>query len=399
MNDELDVIRSLHREPAGPTAAVVRNEREHLMRFIAAEPDRNNRRAESDGSGGVVEIELATVEGISRGRQTGLLAAAASLMLVAGVGAITWAGARDTVPDNTTAANAPTDENSPVDSRQDTDGASDASPGTAAPISQEPPLLCGNAFPVTVDVPDLDESEDGPLPGREPTIEGQLIKHWPDHSIELRWPADTQPLYGHLDTHPVSDDSGLVFEIETEDGLAQMGFGVSETLVSGPVEPDLRISSAATESYGEECALMQFHGAQSDGLGFDVAFPVNDPIGQTGIVDINPVIIDQISADHAPTEVLSCEGFGVEPGVPATVESVVTNSPAGATPAEALAAFLDSPHGEGHARSSYAEIATPDGAFTYAKSDSQLDAYTALITVTARGTDEWAVTHLAVSGC
>jgi hypothetical protein len=217
---------------------------------------------------------------------------------------------------------------------------------------------CGRALPVDVVVQGgigkiPDTAVPGPVAGRgaTPLSPGQVAVHWvgPTDTLELRWPPDPRPLYGGdenaryggVDPSTSSPFGGA----EAADGRLSLGSGLTRNGV-GVLVPLLTLSQRpeAPAHPVRPCDLLQVRMIAKDGSSETIGvWPTS-----TDSYDLGPLIgrRESLRGPFAPTAAVECPDVVMSP-------TSVTASVIGATPAEALRAYLAGPLGTA------AMIATP----------------------------------------
>ena len=254
------------------------------------------------------------------------------------------------------------------------------------------PLLgspsCGLDLPVEIEVPNATA---GPINGAapqalQPAADGQYVQYWTvsDGTVEIRWPADRQPLY---DTAPVPSDP---------DAIARQGSAVAQDgsiveIKSPDIDPaseDINIytivmSTKPAVTVVKPCDKVELRTIRVDGSQTASAYEVNDLSRPT--IDLNPVVRSRTEVAAAPVTDLepTCPTANSAADVPAdttpanvppaTTPDVPTAttpavSPAATTPADALSQFLHQP-GTAVASSGYDEFhVTTDDIYVYQRS-------------------------------
>ena len=213
-------------------------------------------------------------------------------------------------------------------------------PPTDAPATSTPqpsPVVgtatCGTELPVNITVPN---AVIGPINGAaplasQPAAEGQYVQYWTVSGgvVEIRWPADAQPLYG---TGPVGSDTD------------SYGGGASAVAQDGSEidakDPEIDPASQEIDTYTfvmtrkpdvtlvEPCERVEIRTIRLDGSQNAGSFDARDLSQPT--VDVNPLIRSTQDVTTAPA---------VDNSAPCSEPAVTSADPA-ATPAEALARFL-----------------------------------------------------------
>lgn len=313
------------------------------------------------------------------------------------------------------------------------DSVEDAADGPAQRSAEQLPAdgFCGTELPIEVLLTDGTTVLDGPLPGYAPASDGQLIKHWTqnDVSFELRWPVNPQTVYGDDSTpslaiaylegfdsdgdtvrrfYPVWTE-GAASDLTDKGGTETVTFVASVTAYpdlapsilaiegapfpSSETTPAFEITSVHDGTPATGCSQIGVRAQGSDGQQVGFSFGITDP---KRLMGESPLVIEQLDAAEAPTQVVACDGAASDPEVPEFLERTLTIEEHHASPAEALQAFLAAVPAHSLSESGYTEITHPDGVTYTLPFDD--DKYVALITV-AKSDEGWAATLLQTSGC
>lgn len=303
---------------------------------------------------------------------------------------------------------------SPAQSTEAEDGtATPATDDTSPPPAQETvALTCGAELPSGIELPGLGVGlADGPLPGSEEALDGQLVKHatGDDLSVEFRWPPRDRLERGVIDSELLTTgvggylhEQGRVVELFVNEDF--------ETLIGGPdglpdgVEPLVRLTNVDYSGENPGCMFLEMRLIDGSGaetslvLGLDSGIDDEGNVYAGGVVrDNDPVVVKTVTVEAAPAEALLCEG-GVG-DVPPSVDAAIDGAPVRSTALDALIAYLSGPDGETKYQSGYVEFLASDGSVTYAHPiGGGGDGYVTIIQVDP--TDgAWSATQLIASGC
>ena len=473
----MDIDAALHRArptPPGPDPAATARHRAQLDRAIspddrarltdgaaAGEPDRSpgeRHRPEDSEMEPILVRPWPQSASRSTRRRRAVLAAAAVIALVAGVAVAVTDRPTDQATNTQIAATSPDRTNraepaitGPATAGSIADRSDEVEPNPSTNIEPSVSPLCGAEFPFDVTYSVSGNPVDGPLPGFEPTRDGQLIRHWTgtESAVELRWPADPRPVEG---SGPVSGTMAVAFDISAgAEGIRSI-YALSESQAEAllpegsdthqdppnSIPPILQLTPLDAGQTDADiptgCGQLQVRFVDPDGLRDVLAMAVEEFHGEGvsvesvadwgyldwgGLSPLSPLIVDRIDADQAPTEVLPCEDGSVSRTDAAIEVAGVHESSRAAlaalielsrmaneeeSPAEALAElFPDSPLPTNLFPGGYTEITGADGAITYAhdgygSAGPTTDGYVVLITVVDTG-QGWAVTRLISPGC
>lgn len=285
------------------------------------------------------------------------------------------------------------------------------------PPPQLSPLLgspsCGLDLPVTIDVPNATA---GPINGAapqafRPAADGQYVQYWTvsDGTVEIRWPADPQPLY---DTAPAPSDpdafarqgsavaqDGSVVEIKSPD-IDPTSEDINTYTIVMSTKPDVTVV--------KPCDKVELRTIRVDGSQTASAYDANDLSQPT--IDLNPVVRSRTEVAAAPvtdleptcptaTSAADAPADTTPANVPpATTPEVPTATtpdvaPVATTPADALNQYLHQPD-TAVASSGYDELhVTTDDIYVYQRS------YNGSVnnTITVTGTDgAWQVVSCTI---
>lgn len=340
---------------------------------------------------------IALTERTTRRRRTAVrLAAAAATALIAAGGVVLMSRDTEGGPATQPAA---TNANEPAAPR-----ATPRSTPTGAigpTCSGELPIdvtVGGNdadVAPGTVPLPSPDDGPtesvpvtDGAAPSSPPLRDGQQAWHWPreNSTIEVRWPADSRPLYD-LGAHDDPADSGFT-------ASAPEGRNAPRAItIHAPFDVEV-VQRSDAHDLATPCDTVQISryadGARSDSFGWPLTGERGDDA--LDLIDLHPLITTSRDVEVALTEVVPCRGG---PG------SEIDEHPAGAahpTPAEALDAYVALPEAFGLSDSDWTEMKVPDGTVVYGQAFSSGNGFTQLITVTETDAG-WRVSAVRRSGC
>ncbi len=265
---------------------------------------------------------------------------------------------------------------------------------TSANTSQigDATVSCGSDFPFIVTLPaGFAGPTQGPLEGFDQASE-QLVNHWEAKamSVELRWPADPQPLYGSeqsasaLTTSRTTPENTTIYELYAFDSLDRV---LSQPRDPGPGILQLEPSPAPTQLL-PGCETMQIRIVTASGEQQVHGFPITNP---TEHIDLTPLVARQYPVDELPTTAVSCDPERQ------VVDTSVTDASQATTPAEALRNYLADD--DQLPTSGYIELVDPNKATVYARPFGRGGAYSILLTTTALDNSTWVVSHISNGLC
>ncbi|MGA9276459.1 hypothetical protein [Ilumatobacter sp.] len=280
---------------------------------------------------------------------------------------------------------------------------------STTPLAVRGVPVCGAELPVTIDIP---AAVGGANPGPAvygPTSEGQLAQYWdlPAGTIEVRWPADEREIYD-LDANrgdptafdrlgvatPDDGSQAIVQAPNIDPGLDDAVESSSEPAADqlDAISPTLTMTATdAAPALGPPCDVMQVRYIDLNGnqmtLGYNpIDFSVEPAFG----IDLNPLITSSGDPASAPdaANTASCGNNDLDDN---------TAGPIADTPADALAAFLESEQAPASfSKSGYAEFEISDDTVDYAIIKNG----TLITLISVDHTDTgWAATHVASAGC
>lgn len=268
-----------------------------------------------------------------------------------------------------------------------------------SPTSTVPSYRCGVEPALRVTVPAATSGPtDGPALRTAPLVDGQRAIHWStaDGTVELRWPARTQPIY---------DDGNAV--ISTLTAGESVSPGRAEIDVSPPpnatdpatrFDPDVIVEARdADPTPSAPCDLLELTVITRDGRWQSGlrATASNGEFGQPAErVDLQPRILERRSIDIAPDAAIRCQGSD-QNGTPPNRTGGADRSITGLQPADVLLGYLAATPGA--PTSGYIEMTEPDGSITYGVDPSGIG-WTTLVFL-GRDGDSWYLEGWTASGC
>ena len=228
---------------------------------------------------------------------------------------------------------------------------------------------CGLELAVNVAVPNATSGPiNGPAPqAAQPAANGQFVQYWTvsGGTIEIRWPADHQPLYA---TDRIASGTDAVAGA----GWATAQDGSTVEIKAPEIDPashngdtyTLVMTKKSSTTSVQPCDKIQVRTIQLNGSQSAIAFDTADFNKPT--IDLNPVVR---SSQDVPTAPITDNNSACpEGGTTTGGGSAPVNAPTG-TPAEALAQFLDQPDSNGLVDSGYDEYhVTTDDSYVYQRS-------------------------------
>jgi hypothetical protein len=286
------------------------------------------------------------------GHRRPLLAVAVGLTIAAGVAGLIALNSTTTAP-----VQLP-----PTDPAETTSTTPQLSPVIGTPT-------CGVALTVNVVVPNATSGPiNGPAPkATQPAAAGQFIQYWTvsGGTIEIRWPADHQPLYASDRTAPDTD-------AVTGTGWATAQDGSTVEIKAPEIDPashdadtyTVVMTRKSTTSSVQPCDKIQVRTIQVNGSQSAIAFDTADFNKPT--IDLNALVR---SSQDVPTAPITDNNSACpEGGATTGGGSVPVSAPSG-TPSEALRRFLDQPDSNGLGDSGYDEYhVTSDDSYVYQRS-------------------------------
>jgi hypothetical protein len=253
-------------------------------------------------------------------------------------------------------------------------------PPLPSPVVGTP--TCGTDLPVNISVPN---SIAGPINGAAPlaiqrAADGQYSRYWnvSGGAVEVRWPADSQPLYNsdQLAPDPFTSGGSAVAQDGSEIDIKEPAIDpASEDVDTYTVV----MTTKADVTLVEPCDRLQIRTIRSDGSQNAVALDAKDLSRPT--VDLNPLIRSTQDVAAAPV---------ADDSQPCSAPSAAsTGLTAAATPGEALASYLSQATTGVSERSGYDEyhVVAEDSYVYQHKSEGTVGA-----TITVRRTDSiWRV--------
>ena len=226
---------------------------------------------------------------------------------------------------------------------------------------------CGVALTVNVVVPNATSGPiNGPAPkATQPAAAGQFIQYWTvsGGTIEIRWPADHQPLYASDRTAPDTDAvTGTAWATAQDGSTVEIKAPEIDPASHDADTYTLVMTMKSSTTSVQPCDKIQVRTIQLNGSQSAIAFDTADFNKPT--IDLNPVVRSRQDVPSAPItdNNSACPDGGTTRG------SAPVNAPTG-TPAEALAQFLDQPDSNGLADSGYDEYhVTTNDSYVYQRS-------------------------------
>lgn len=283
---------------------------------------------------------------------------------------------------------------------------STTSPSTLIPSTVVGPIArCGSELPIDITLAapaqtasaETATSDDGVLVRKLTTSSGT--------AVEILWPARSRMLYDLEVAIP------LFFPVIME--VLGPAFQLTAlTPTEEPIEPVLRlrvpVAPRSADDLPSGCAVLEVviveQGQQVANYGWDLTkSDWQSSNGATGfpVVNLAPLITSTEHVTDPPASAIGCDANTVTPDT--IGGSGDTNR--SETPADALAAFLDTEPAETFIKSGFHEMVADDGSYTYGivsdiptRTPRATDDFVTLITTT-NTTDGWQVTEWTASGC
>lgn len=252
--------------------------------------------------------------------------------------------------------------------------------GLPPPSDPDAGFICGSTLPMEIDVIDPTNGDTSTtfVPDLTPDFAGQHTRHL-EHgpvTVEVRWPAAENVDYNtadHLHVSAMSTSPGYrLLGLRTEDSQDQV--------------PLVRLGIKADEPISEECAIIEIAVYYGDRQIVSFGWDVN--AGHSA-----DLITETRDVTSAPTDAVPCKSSAPNRSEP-------IQSELHASPAQALAGFLDGPSAVTLPKRDYVEMIVPDGSYVYGSRSypGQADGFLVLVTVEPVN-DGWQATHIESAGC